>query len=363
MKKILLFLFILPICVSAFEIEPETAFKDYNSLLWLQIMDLAAEGDTVELWLWRDSNNDGVLFPAMPPTHDWGATDPLAYVVDGEMNFDSVSIPMQLPDIAIMNPGNIMTTIPVSLMQGLHFIKVIDMADTSSSQLELYVNGPENLELSLSLNPNIVRNGENVTISSDFKVWSEDSSRTLVAAECWFDYNVNATVDDDPGEGSGFPMEIEHRGGIDYRAEATVQVLAGTNYLLEVWVRGQDNTGEWNQFLLLTNSELVVIPSGIDENEIAPAGFVLESPYPNPFNNQVNFVVDNYSNAQQKYNLTITDIHGKIVLNHGDVLSRGENTLTWNAKNDQGEQIASGIYIVGVESEDFRQTQKVLYLQ
>jgi flagellar hook assembly protein FlgD len=41
----------------------------------------------------------------------------------------------------------------------------------------------------------------------------------------------------------------------------------------------------------------------------------------------------------------------------------GEHRITWDGKDNQGDQIASGIYIYRLQAEGFDQTKKMLFIQ
>ncbi|MBN1755806.1 hypothetical protein JW877_06285 [bacterium] len=362
LNKIIFFIVLLPLTAGALEVSPEEAFVNYNSLFWIEITDLASEGDTIELWLWRDSNNDGILYPGTALSHDWGSTSALAYVVDGDLSFDSLSIPIHLPDIAVWVPGGITTTIPISLMAGLNFVKLVDLVDTSSADLKYWVNGPENLERALRINPNPVFDRDTVTVSDTFAVWSRDNSRILVAAECWFDSTVNAVEDDDPGEGSAIPMQVVPLGDNRYYAYARVPVFARGRYILEVWARGQDNTGHWNKFLTLTNSELIVIPTAVEDIPEAPFDFRIGDPYPNPFNQRTTIPVKTGVSGKPQYKLTICDIHGDIIYKSGGSFKTGDDYIFWDGKDNRGDAVPAGLYLFNLRYNDLRYSKRLLYL-
>ena len=96
-------------------------------------------------------------------------------------------------------------------------------------------------------------------------------------------------------------------------------------------------------------------------NTNEPNHFLLNSPYPNPFNpsTTIRFNIGVGDTKTRPLTLTIYDITGRVVatLNNG-ILDAGLHEIEWNASDH-----ASGIYFVEMIAEDFRQIKKIILLK
>jgi len=101
----------------------------------------------------------------------------------------------------------------------------------------------------------------------------------------------------------------------------------------------------------------------LDENLAIPTQFALHQNYPNPFNpsTQISFDVPEGSNLVR---LNIYNILGKKVstlLNN--VISPGKHKVEWNAKDNEGNPVASGIYFYELSSSSFTARKKMLLIR
>ncbi len=86
--------------------------------------------------------------------------------------------------------------------------------------------------------------------------------------------------------------------------------------------------------------------------------------YPNPFNPQITFEVSkgNFINGE----LTIYNLLGQLVKTL--TIRNGSQRITWNAINDNGEQISSGLYIARLVLTDkneskYFESAKILFIK
>ena len=106
------------------------------------------------------------------------------------------------------------------------------------------------------------------------------------------------------------------------------------------------------------------VPTAIkdDEDAVRPESFVLLQNYPNPFNptTTIRYVLREKSDVR----LTIYDIMGKEVrtLING-AQQAGERTVTWNATDDAGKQVAPGVYFYKLFTKNGSQTRKMILLK
>ena len=93
-----------------------------------------------------------------------------------------------------------------------------------------------------------------------------------------------------------------------------------------------------------------------------PTEFQLTNNYPNPFNPSTKF---RYALPEARnVKIIIYDINGsKVTELVNNYQGAGTYEVTWNGKNDLGQQVASGTYIYNVKAGDFVQTKKMLLLK
>ena len=112
--------------------------------------------------------------------------------------------------------------------------------------------------------------------------------------------------------------------------------------------------------------EMVTInnPSDVDEegSEITPKDFKLNQNFPNPFNSetQISYFLPRRCNVK----LTVYNLAGQRIrtLVNGQQ-EAGLFKVCWDAKDDNGKPVASGIYFYQLQTERFIQTKKALLLK
>ena len=102
---------------------------------------------------------------------------------------------------------------------------------------------------------------------------------------------------------------------------------------------------------------------GVDDNESIPNQFALHQNYPNPFNpsTQISFDIPE---GGEYIMLNIYNILGQNVstLVNG-VMNPGRYTMDWNATDEIGNPVASGIYFYELRSESFTARKKILLIR
>ena len=102
---------------------------------------------------------------------------------------------------------------------------------------------------------------------------------------------------------------------------------------------------------------------GVDDNESIPNQFALHQNYPNPFNpsTQISFDIPD---GGEYIMLNIYNILGQNVstLVNG-VMNPGRYTMDWNATDEIGNPVASGIYFYELRSESFTARKKMLLIR
>jgi len=103
------------------------------------------------------------------------------------------------------------------------------------------------------------------------------------------------------------------------------------------------------------------VPVGINEtNTLVPRILLLAPPVPTPFTSRVTFT---YVLPQEMpMRLLLYDVAGRKVKTLVDeVMKPGMNTIDWNGRDDNGQQVASGVYFCRLEAENISRVQKVVY--
>ncbi|MBN2280311.1 MAG: T9SS type A sorting domain-containing protein, partial [Candidatus Marinimicrobia bacterium] len=127
------------------------------------------------------------------------------------------------------------------------------------------------------------------------------------------------------------------------------------------WVTG---TAYFDNFSV---EKMVVVGSTAIEsenNEVAQVAekFSLKQNYPNPFNPST--TIDYSLPEKSTVNLTIYNILGQQVRTlTNTVQNAGTYTVVWDAKNEMGEQVTSGLYLYVLTSNNQRVAKKMVLMR
>jgi subtilisin family serine protease len=132
------------------------------------------------------------------------------------------------------------------------------------------------------------------------------------------------------------------------------------SYSATLTVAGYDMNGFVDQIDIPVT--FIVGSTGIDDEIDLPAEFSLSQNYPNPFNpaTDVSFALPRDSHVT----LEIFNILGqKVRTLVDDDMEAGYQSVTWNGDDDQGRQVASGIYLYKLNAGDKTFTRKMMMLK
>ena len=106
------------------------------------------------------------------------------------------------------------------------------------------------------------------------------------------------------------------------------------------------------------DGEIEITPTGIEngEHDNIPGKLSINA-YPNPFNSNINIDIL----TDTKSELVIYDILGREIRKFP--VAKGFNRISWDARDDVGLDIHSGIYFARIENEVTHVTEKILYLK
>ena len=112
-------------------------------------------------------------------------------------------------------------------------------------------------------------------------------------------------------------------------------------------------------FLRINNVQNTLVNGYRDE---LPKSYNLYNNYPNPFNPSTTLQYDLSENSF--VDITIYDVFGNVVNNLVFAnQTKGFKSVQWNATNNYGQPVASGIYLYGIKTENFRKTKRMIFLK
>ncbi|UCD39064.1 MAG: right-handed parallel beta-helix repeat-containing protein [Fidelibacterota bacterium] len=210
----------------------------------------------------------------------------------------------------------------------------------------------------------------------------EGASVTISGAESELTvgWHVDATitVDDSPVEGALVQFydkddvlvaedTTDALGNIDtLDLVAYVQSATDTTYLTPYSVVVTQNSSEIysTTFNLTDNTHITTTATGFDNRGKAqlPHRFALEQNHPNPFNPETSI---RYQLLESDLaTLRIYDINGRLVRTLADGFRpAGHHTAGWDAKDDTGTDVASGVYIYVLVSGEYREARRMVLLR
>lgn len=105
-------------------------------------------------------------------------------------------------------------------------------------------------------------------------------------------------------------------------------------------------------------------PTDVDDDQTGglPESFALQQNYPNPFNpsTQIHFTVP----ARSHVTVEVINLLGQSVRRLVDETKpAGTYTITWNGKNNEGNQVATGVYMYRLTAGEFTETKKMVLIK
>ena len=93
-----------------------------------------------------------------------------------------------------------------------------------------------------------------------------------------------------------------------------------------------------------------------------PLDFYVSENYPNPFNpsTKIDYIIP----AHEYVKVQVFDISGSLVRTLTDKeQAPGKYAVTWNGRNNKGQSVSSGVYLLNVNSGTFSKRIKMLLLK
>ncbi len=140
-----------------------------------------------------------------------------------------------------------------------------------------------------------------------------------------------------------------------------IPIVAHTNV-----ASGDESKLRLTQALLSTSSAQSVPVQGV--NPLMPGKFTLHQNYPNPFNpsTTISFSVDSFDGglAAKNVSLDVYNVLGQTVVRLIDgEYPPGDHQIEWDATDDDGQRVATGIYLYRLSIGEESQTKKMLFLK
>jgi len=103
-------------------------------------------------------------------------------------------------------------------------------------------------------------------------------------------------------------------------------------------------------------------PMRVEKEKETPAGFSLAQNYPNPFNSSTAVIFTLPQAARVR--ISIYNLTGKQVLTAVDMeVASGEHRIVWDGRNEQGQAVAGGVYVLKMTVGNFSLTRKMTLLR
>lgn len=133
-------------------------------------------------------------------------------------------------------------------------------------------------------------------------------------------------------------------------------------------IEPEANAWDYRYWLLAVDysgnaSELVPQSGQVSGLGAAPLPVALHAAYPNPFNPRTTLSFD--LEKAGPVDLQVFDVSGHLVrsLLRGEVRGAGRNTAVWTGTNDEGRNVAAGLYFYRLRAGDFEQTRRMTLLK
>jgi hypothetical protein len=110
--------------------------------------------------------------------------------------------------------------------------------------------------------------------------------------------------------------------------------------------------------------EIITSPTSVEDvgNENTHKSFSLGQNFPNPFNSKTLFQFELPTSA--RVNIAIYNIRGERVKTLLDAIKQaGTYMVEWDATNQFGKTVSSGIYLYQLRTKDFSETKRLLYMK
>lgn len=181
--------------------------------------------------------------------------------------------------------------------------------------------------------------------------WAPADSQLFVNGYHILDFFVRAT--DADGDSLRFLWLLD---GVVAGTDSTFRIYPASSRTGKVEVRVSDGEGT------VTHRWVMHLLTGVDAADAPVTAYALEQNYPNPFNpqTQIHFQLPHAGLVR----IAVFNTVGQRVRSLADgFFAQGRHVVTWDARDDQGQPLPTGLYHYTMESGDFRVVKKLLYVK
>lgn len=158
---------------------------------------------------------------------------------------------------------------------------------------------------------------------------------------------------------STFKDLFYERDSLDINSHQITNLEANKKYFWRIKSMNDKEHSEWSEIWCFTTGEM----TGIKEEETVNVNlFNLSQNYPNPFNptTTITFKLEKHTNVV----LEIIDLNGSLVKKLVDEFKNaGEHKILWDATNENGNKVSSGIYIYRIKTDNNIQAKKMILIK
>jgi hypothetical protein len=143
-----------------------------------------------------------------------------------------------------------------------------------------------------------------------------------------------------------------------YNIEDGAKVVAGSGEILSISANGLGS-------IELVSVEAATFMGGMLKTNlnstVLPEAFALHQNYPNPFNPSTSLAID--LPKATDYTLSVYNIAGQLVKSYSGQAEAGTLNIVWDGSNNNGSQVASGVYFYNFRSADFNAVRKMVMMK
>jgi hypothetical protein len=151
----------------------------------------------------------------------------------------------------------------------------------------------------------------------------------------------------------------ETYGGVEADYGRAVFQESGHNHIL-IGESSSHSKGGLDLYILKIGAQSTAIED--DQFPGLPSDFMVEQNYPNPFNSST--IIEYNLPEHATVRIIIYNVLGQVVKEFDPVVCRvGRNNVRWDARDDFGRDVATGIYFYQIMAGEYNQTKKMVYLK
>ena len=159
-------------------------------------------------------------------------------------------------------------------------------------------------------------------------------------------------------------LELKRHGGFQRLLSTSIKSLRDRrNDLILVSTTSSSNAGEGAPDKLLENLSIVVSVS--QPPTVQPTYFQLSQNYPNPFNpsTTILYTIPESLNGRLVTLVMYNSLGQKVRTLLKAIKSVGVHQVRWDGRDDQGTQVAGGVYVYRLTVDTFTEARKMLFLR